>query len=161
MSKQAGVLFIMCYLKTTTRTDTSAGQTVGLALAQFLRAPECVRHARVALARRLLSVWSVRLYEHVSVIRACLGFTWIYWYYTQRSFGELMTDQRFHSAFVLWGRTLAWITIKDSFILSVIYFLLQLFGSSSIVLWLNQGYFCQLNLKPWSKYFCHLKQNKC
>lgn len=70
MSKQVGVLFIICYLKAATRTNTSVGQAVGLALAQFLRVPQCVRHARVALARRLLSVWSVRLYEHVSVIRA-------------------------------------------------------------------------------------------
>lgn len=68
MSKQVGVLFIICYLKAATRTNTSVGQAVGLA--QFLQVPQCVRHARVALARRLLSVWSVRLYEHVSVIRA-------------------------------------------------------------------------------------------
>lgn len=129
---------VICYLKTTTRTDTSAGQAV----AQFLRAPECVRHTCVALARRLLFVWSVRLYEHVSLIRACLSFTWIYWYYTQRSFRELMTDPRFHSALVLWVCKLAWIIIKHSFIVSAIYLLLQLFGSSSIVLWPNQGYYC-------------------
>lgn len=49
--------------------DTRTGQAVGLALAQFLRVPECVRHACVALVRRLLSVWSVRLDELVWVIQ--------------------------------------------------------------------------------------------
>ncbi len=126
MSKQAGVLYAI--LKPP-HARTQVQDRLWPSFSERLN----VLDTRVALMRRLLSVWSVRLYEHVSLIRACLGFTWIYWYYTQRSFRELMTDQRFHSAFVLWLRTLAWITIKDSFIVSDIYLLLQLFRSSSIV----------------------------